>query len=161
MEAIKKHLQDEIREIANKIRINAIKVIEDKEMVITGHLRNSIQTKTVINDNEAVITVFVAEGGKLKGSTKYPKFLHEGIEPHMPPIDPIKEWVRKKGIVKDDVNQTWLKVKNTRNRPTKQKMIEQKINSAAWAIAMNMKKKGRKPTPFLDIAVKMTLKTLS
>lgn len=162
METVKQQLDEEIRKIANKIRINAIKVIEDKKMVVTGHLRNSIQTKVEITDNQATITVYVAEGGKLKGDTKYPKYLHEGIDAHMPPIDPIKEWVRKKGLAKDDINTAWVKSKNIKGkkRPKKQDIIDKKIESIAWAVAFNMKKKGRKATPFLDIAVKLTLAQL-
>ena len=78
-------------------------MIDREKMVVTGHLRNSIQTKITIKENDAYITVYVAEGGRIKGSTKYPKFLHEGIEPHMPPVDAIKEWVRKKGIAKKEI----------------------------------------------------------
>ena len=141
MERVKRHLEEELRQIANKIRINAIKVIDREKMVVTGHLRNSIQTKITIKENDAYITVYVAEGGRIKGSTKYPKFLHEGIEPHMPPVDAIKEWVRKKGIAKKEIG---LK-KNMRGK-SKQDIME--------------KKKGRKPTPFLDLAVKMTFNQL-
>ncbi len=162
MESVKRHLKEELGLIADKIRARAINIVESEKMVVTGHLKNSIQTKTVVSDTETYILIYVAEGGKLSGSTKYPKYLHEGIKPHMPPVDKIKEWVRKKGIATNDINKAWTKAQGMKRskRPKKQDLIDKKITQTAWAIAVNMKKNGRKPSPFLELAVKMTFNEL-
>ncbi len=48
----------------------------------------------------------------------YGVFLDSGTQPHMPPVDAIKEWADNKGL-------------------------------NAWGVAMNIKKYGTKPQPFL------------
>ena len=49
----------------------------------------------------------------------------------MPPIEPIKDWVRRKGLAAE----------------------EKQINSIAWAIAQDLKKNGTDPRPFMQPAI--------
>jgi hypothetical protein len=81
----------------------------------------------------------------------------------MPSIAPIREWVRRKGIAKNNIRSAWEEAKKIRrkDRPKKADIESRAIRSAAWVIAINMKEKGRDPNPFLKLAVEMTLKKLS
>lgn len=150
----------EIAKIANLIKKNAIKIIDKEKLVVSGTLRRSIVSEVHLEVEKPYIVVYVAQNDKLMTSKdmKYPRYLHEGIEPHMPPIAPIKKWILKKGIIKNELEEAWQKSKKKR---TFNNYIDNKLTSVAWAIAMNMKKKGKKPVPFLELAIKMTLDQLS
>ncbi|MFA5628147.1 MAG: hypothetical protein WC965_11845 [Thiohalomonadaceae bacterium] len=143
------------------IRTNAIKIVDAEKMVVTGMLRASIQTKLILESDDQHIEVYVNDPGNNK--LKYAKYLHEGIKPHMPPLDPIRQWVAKKGLHKTALAAAWNKTKQSnqgmkRHAQKKKGELESRlIDSIAWAVAINMKKKGKKPVPFLSLAIKMTL----
>lgn len=59
------------------------------------------------------------------------KYVEWGTPPHMPPVESLEGWVRRK---------TDWKNKNGKEMSTKQK---------AWALAMGIKKRGTKPYPFI------------
>lgn len=154
---IQQHLERILHRIADDIKTNAISLVEDEKLVLSGTLRAAVDTKVHLTEKTAKITVFVGD------KAKYGKYLHEGIKPHMPPIAPIREWVRRKGIAKDSISAAWNRAKQSprTQRPLKRDVESRAIDSTAWAIAINMKKKGRDPSPFLKLAVQMTLKRLN
>ncbi len=154
-------IQPDLEKLTHKLRTYAIKIIDSEKMVVTGLLRNSIQAKLVLDDENPRIELYVNDPGNDK--LKYAKYLHEGIKPHMPPIEPIKKWVAVKGIHKNSFKSAWQKAKQSnkgisrKNQIKKDDLEDRLITNIAWAIAINMKKKGKKPVPFLKLAVKMAL----
>ncbi|MDD3501980.1 MAG: hypothetical protein RBS16_01950 [Candidatus Cloacimonadales bacterium] len=157
-------IRPELERLAQKLRNNTIKVIDDEKLVYKGLLRTSIQTRLILNDKDAKIELYVNDPGQNRLS--YAKYIHEGIKPHMPPLEPIKKWVKTKGLHQNKFKKAWEKTKNNnlglprKNKVKKASLEDQHISSIAWAIAINMKKKGKKPVPFLNLAVKMTLDNL-
>ena len=155
-------IQPDLEKLTHKLRTYAIKIIDDEKMVCTGLLRTSIQAKLIIDDENPRIELFVNDPGNSK--LKYAKYLHEGIKPHMPPLAPIKKWVAVKGIHKSSFRSAWEKTKqgnkgvSRKNQIKKDDLEDRLITNIAWAIAINMKKKGKKPVPFLKLAIQMALK---
>ena len=151
------HLNKDIQKIALKIRDNAVKVIDEEALTAWGYLRNGIKTEVVLTDKEQVIKVYVHNPDE--PDMKYAQYIHEGIRPHMPPVDKIKAWVIKKGIHQSSLKEAWTneRKKPKKNRRLKSDLEDRAVESVAWAIAINMKKRGKKAVPFLNLAIKMTL----
>ena len=81
----------------------------------------------------------------------YSRYVEEGADPHMPPIEPLMQWVLKKQLWKKE----WTDETKKRNRGKKilkADWVMQRSKQIAWAIAVNIKKKGIKPLPFLKLA---------
>jgi hypothetical protein len=158
-EEIKAIILPVLNRIALDIRTNAIRIIDKEKLVYTGKLRRSIQAKVKLDSDDPHILVYVADAGDMK----YAKYIHEGIKPHMPPLDPIREWVRKKGLHRSSLSAAWNEAKaSNKGKPRAAKIKKgdletRAINNIAWAVAIAMKKKGRKPTPFLKLAIQMAL----
>ena len=146
-----------LERIAREIRKNAIEIVDEKGLVAWGDMRRAIQTKVVLDDGEPRIEVFIHDSSDK--DMKYAQYIHEGIKPHMPPVDDIADWVRKKRLHKNKFLKAWEAAQKTprKNRIKKADLEEKHITSIAWAIAINMKKKGKEAVPFLDLAIKMTL----
>jgi hypothetical protein len=81
--------RDAINEFAINIQANAIRNITDQAAVDTGALRASIQIR-FYRGEELARTV----GSNLK----YAASVEFGSAPHMPPLEPIKEWCRRHGL---------------------------------------------------------------
>lgn len=63
--------------------------------------------------------------------SEYARPIHHGTRPHMPPVDPLKEWAKRHAMPDPD--------------------------KAGWAIAMKIKKKGTPRKPFLQRAIDRVL----
>jgi len=81
----------------------------------TGFLRGSIFTTNITGDN-------INLTGSVTTNALYGSSVEFGTKPHMPPVNPIILWVKRK-----------LKISDSK-----------KQNSIAWAIAVNIKKQGTK-----------------
>jgi hypothetical protein len=116
-------IDEKLDEIADDILANSQSIIVDKGIVDMGTLLKSGNINRDFLAKEIIYSVPYAdqiEFGRLPGS--------------MPPITPIKDWVLRKGIAKD----------------------EKEANSIAWAISQDIKMNGMEPRPFLGPAIEQT-----
>ena len=162
-------IKPELEKFAHKLQTNAINTVDDEGLVYHGRLRRSIQTKLILDDDNPRIELFVYDSGK--GEHKYAQYLHEGLKPHnkgLAAVEPLKKWVITKGIHKKDFQEAWEKAKMANKDRKKQGEASVKrldlensiATSIAIAIAKKFKHHGRKPQPFLELAIKMTLNRL-
>jgi len=98
------------RRLAEKLK----EAVNNKGISATGKLANSFEY-----DESAGVVTFLAYGQVIDGGRKAGKF---------PPIQPIEDWVRARGIRANDKTPKQL----------------------AFAIATNIKKRGIKPQPFIQ-----------
>ena len=120
MEEFEKVLDSVLDGLADDILASSQQKIVDKEIIDEGTLLKSGNINRQFLEKEVVYTVPYAdtiEYGRMPGS--------------MPPIQPIKGWVRRNlGILE-----------------------EQRINKIAWAIARDIEVNGTDPRPFLQPAI--------
>ena len=100
--------------------------IKENDIMAWAKLYASI-TNEVLRRNGYIQTT-------IKPNMYYAIWVHDGTEPHMPPIQPILEWVQVK-----------------RGRLGKSFLGDRSDVSTAWAVATNIKKFGTKGHPFVDI----------
>jgi len=113
-EEIKGEVKDYIINVANKLVNEAKK----NAPVASGHLRQDID---IIEREDNTITV----GTNLK----YASFVEFGTDPHYPPIEPLKKWVRRKLGVEEDV---------------------------AYAVQQKIGQEGTEPQPYMRDAIEST-----
>jgi len=101
-------MEKKIEEIAVKIVHNLKKLLISKEINTTGKLSNSI----VYRVSKYAIEIEM---------NQYGEFVDSGTKPHLPPIKPISEWVKAKGL-----------------------------NINPWAVAMHINKYGTKANPWIN-----------
>lgn len=115
-----KEVDKKMDELVDDIFANSQSNIVDKGIVDEGTLLKSGNIIRNFLDKEIVYPVPYADAiefGRLPGS--------------MPPVEPLKEWVRRKQISND----------------------ENEINRIAWAIAKDIEQNGMTPRPFLSPAI--------
>lgn len=122
--------------------------IDDKELGnVIDSVMDDVADFILANSQENIVNKgIVDEGTLLKSgniirnylnkqvvySVPYADTIEYGRTPgSMPPVQPIKGWIRRKLGVND----------------------EKQINSIAWAIAMDIKKNGLQPRPYLQPAI--------
>lgn len=113
-------LDFEMDKIADQIFADSQNNIVQKNIIDEGTLLKSGTINRRFLNKEIVYDVPYADSiefGRTPGS--------------MPPVDPIKDWVRRKGIAR----------------------TETEVNSIAWAIAKDIKVNGQEPRPFLGPAI--------
>lgn len=137
-----------LRSAALNIIADAKENLKDNHSVATGQLRASGKVQRVEGDSQALDAGFFAEG-KNEG---YAFFVEYGRRSgKMPPVEYIKEWLRKKRSAHN------LKAALAITGKSK----EDFLLSTAWAIAKSIAKKGTKPHPFFDPAVKKNEQAIS
>jgi hypothetical protein len=114
--------KDALNEQALNIRSQAIQNITDLPAVDTGRLRSSIAIE-IFDDGLA---------RRIGTDVPYAAYIEFGQRPHMPPIEPIKEWCRRHGIPEE----------------------------AAYAIALKIAKDGQPAKPWLFPAYEQHRKNL-
>jgi len=143
------HMGDQINSMigltANRIKQmlirNTVLAIDDNKINATGTLRKSIDGKVDEYATFAVITVF--------SNVFYSIYRYDDCISHMPPIEPIYQWVRTKRLT------------GTYSAKTKKrlgsKLTQYKQDMAmAWAIAMKIKQKGTLGVKFFEIALQQS-----
>jgi len=174
MNSPKQHVTSILNDLANRIEVNAIAIIDRDKIVAWGKLRRAIKTK--VNHQNLSIDVFVDD--KI---APYAQYVHEGRKAgKMPPISPIEEWARKKRLLSKEVHdqqdiqrqkdlyaehlgRTRISVRlNSRAKLSqKQQELADRYHSLAWAIARKMKYNELKPRRFLIEAILKSLKETS
>lgn len=121
--------------------------------VDTGFLRSS----NVPNYTADGLTAWITPGEKKKGvlgiaGVNYAAPIEFGSRPHMPPIEPLVQWVHRKGLAARFSTTRYSIKRKSGVRMTTSKKDKQNELRMAWAIAMKIKKKGTRPRPFLTPA---------
>lgn len=148
--------------LADRLEREAVSEVDTRKLVAWGRLRQSIRTSVRKLSTGYEVRLFVTD------RASYAQYLHEGIEPHMPPVEPIMAWIRKKNIRIDGyemkkgyLHKTRIKVKNGRIVANEDDTNTQALaRRVAWAIAIRMKKDGRDAAPFLRDAAMRVLRTM-
>lgn len=150
--AIQEAASVRLRELADRIEKYAIEEIDNEKLIAFGRLRQAIHTKV----KGLSLDVYVDD------RAPYAQYLHEGIEPHMPPIGPLMEWAKKKLGLKGRLDMVRLKWRKRGGYSVNRADLDtqEQARSMAWAVAMKIKKEGRKPTPFLRNAIEKALSEL-
>lgn len=118
-----------------------IKGINDKLDELMDKIVDYIFTKSQENiiKNKSVDTGFMLRSGNINRqylkkeivySAPYSAHIEYGVKPHMPPVEALYNWVRRKLGLSD-----------------------KKARKVVWAIAMKIKKKGLPPKPFIRPAI--------
>lgn len=113
-------IDSKLDEVADDVFFYSQQNIVDQGLIDRGTLLKSGNINREFLRKQVIYSAVHAEPtefGRLPGS--------------MPPVDSIKEWVKRKGLTIDD----------------------KKINSIAWAISMDIKQNGIVPRPYLRPAV--------
>jgi hypothetical protein len=118
LEAIDRKMDEIVENIFNKSQeiIVEKKIIDEGTLLKSGNINKEFLSKAIIYSAPYADCV---EFGRMPGS--------------MPPSDPIKEWVRRKGIA------------------TK----EPELSRVTWAILKHIERDGIQPRPFLSPAVEL------
>lgn len=100
--------------------VQEITTAEPRPAVATGALAGSVVTTRV--EDGAIVTVEAPHG----------HFMEEGTRPHFPPLQPLRDWARVKGLAHDDAS-------------------EKRI---AYAVALKIAEDGIAPRHFFEKAVR-------
>ena len=128
---INKFAQEGLNRVAIQVKADAQKGLKESKSIASGQLINSIFIRpqkdlSIDVTAEAAHSYWVEFGRKAGG---------------MPPIKPILEWIKKKGL-----SDTTTAAGGRRKRGAD---FYKAATSLAWAIAMSIKQKGTKARPFL------------
>lgn len=121
-DAILKAIDEKLDEIVDEVFADSQVIIVDKNIIDegtllkSGNIQREFLSKTI---TYSVPYADVMEFGRLPGS--------------MPPVDPIKDWVRRKGLATE----------------------EKDVNRIAWAVAKDIEKNGMEPRPYLGPATEI------
>ncbi len=134
-------LEQFLHKILLKIISDADKIIRENKAVASGEMVRNLR-ETVYQEAGKIIGV--AGVGK---NVPYGVFRHEGTKPHFPPVDAIKSWVIKKGLVGGKATERSLK------RTKKGVAADQLAGHIAFLIARKISKKGTTGIPFMKMAL--------
>lgn len=134
-------LEQYLHRMCMKILADADKIIRDNKAIASGELVRNLR-ETVYK--EAGKIVGVAGTGK---NVPYSIYRHEGTKPHFPPVEAIKSWVIKKGLVGGKATQRSL------SRTKKGLTQLDEAGRIAYLIARKIAKSGTTGLPFLKMAL--------
>lgn len=123
IKAIDEKMDEIVDDIFAKSQSNIVdkKIIDEGTLLKSGNINRDLLSKQIVYSVPYADSI---EFGRLPGS--------------MPPVEPIKNWVRRKLRITDD----------------------KRVNSIAWAISQDIKINGTEPRPFLGPAIEaVRLKT--
>ena len=113
-------IDEKLDELATEIfadsqdNIVQLDIVDEGTLLKSGNINREFLEKSIVYP---VVYAEPTEFGRLPGV--------------MPPVGPIKAWIRRKGIAQN----------------------EKDVNRIAWAISQNIKKEGLMPRPFLSPAI--------
>ncbi|MFO7446216.1 MAG: hypothetical protein R6W90_07600 [Ignavibacteriaceae bacterium] len=110
----------------------------------SGNLAGSVSYDVKKVAWEYVIKVFV--------NASYTNYIYEGTRPHYPPVKPLIQWVRRKGLTGSKI---YSSGKRNYYRKSYNQSEEDKIIAAK--IAYKISRKGTRGIKFFDIALKQAL----
>lgn len=149
-QSIMESLNKTAERIALAIERQVVKVLNDNKVNDTGDLRKSITHEIQNKVNSVEVVIF--------SNSVYAQYVHDGTKPNrrMPPIIPIRDWVKRKGLAVKLITRGKNKG-SLRSIKTYKSIDEYKaVNQVAWAIAKSIARKGTKGIKFFDIALKQS-----
>lgn len=114
-----------IKEIVDTFISSCKQTLESKGINSSGKLSKSIKGIVKMNDKYLTISISLED---------YWKYIEYGTNPHFPPVDKIREWIRVKPVLPRPLASGKL--------PTE--------NQLAFLIGRKISKFGTKPKPFLN-----------
>lgn len=114
-----------IKEIVDTFISSCKQTLESKGINSSGNLSKSIKGIVKMNDKYLTISISLED---------YWKYIEYGTNPHFPPVDKIREWIRVKPVLPRPLASGKL--------PTE--------NQLAFLIGRKISKFGTKPKPFLN-----------
>lgn len=114
-----------IKEIVDTFISSCKQTLESKGINSSGNLSKSIKGIVKMNDKYLTISISLED---------YWKYIEYGTNPHFPPVDKIREWIRVKPVLPRPLPSGKL--------PTE--------NQLAFLIGRKISKFGTKPKPFLN-----------
>ena len=114
-----------IKEIVDTFISSCKQTLESKGINSSGKLSKSIKCIVKMNDKYLTISISLED---------YWKYIEYGTNPHFPPVDKIREWIRVKPVLPRPLASGKL--------PTE--------NQLAFLIGRKISKFGTKPKPFLN-----------
>ncbi len=114
-----------VKEIVDNFISSCKQTLESKGINSSGNLSKSIKGIVKMNDKYLTISISLED---------YWKYIEYGTNPHFPPVDKIREWIRVKPILPRPLASGKL--------PTE--------NQLAFLIGRKISKFGTKPKPFLN-----------
>lgn len=114
-----------VKEIVDNFISSCKQTLESKDINSSGNLSKSI--KGIVKMNGKYLTVSIS-------LEDYWKYIEYGTNPHFPPVDKIREWIRVKPVLPRPLASGKL--------PTE--------NQLAFLIGRKISKFGTKPKPFLN-----------
>lgn len=156
LEKAGKALEDEIEKVvsrwAQQVQGDAIIAIEQSNAIATNQLRSNVRF-TVLREVGKIIGV-VGTGS----SVPYAIFRHQGTKPHFMKVQPLIDWVIKKGLVKTRTGKARKLSAFSKGRNADTYMRE--ATSIAHAIKWKIARKGTTGVPFLKIAMNLNRERL-
>ena len=149
-QSIMESLNKTAERIALAIERQVVKVLNDNKVNDTGDLRKSITHEIQNKVNSVEVVIF--------SNSVYAQYVHDGTKPNrrMPPIIPIRDWVRRKGLLKREIKRGKNKG-NIRSVKTYRTVNDYRDGEQiAWIIAKSIARKGTKGIKFFDIALKQS-----
>lgn len=144
--AVEDEIEKVVRRFMEKLRTDADSEIRKGRMIYTGETIKNLRYE--VTRQAGKITGVMGVGANVKHAI----FAHEPTKPHFPPIQPIQDWVIKKGLIKQGGKATILKaIKGTKNADAKMK----EARTIAFLIARKISRKGTKGLPFLRMALNL------
>ena len=114
-----------VKEIVDNFISSCKQTLESKGINSSGNLSKSIKGIVKMNDKYLTISISLED---------YWKYIEYGTNPHFPPVDKIREWIRVKPVLPRPLASGKL--------PTE--------NQLAFLIGRKISKFGTKPKPFLN-----------
>jgi hypothetical protein len=157
LEAVSKQLEVTMRQCMEKLRTDAVIIIDQNKAYATGQMR-----KNVLYD-------VTREAGRIIGvvgttaSVPYSIFKHEGTKPHWPPVEAIQKWVVQKGLVTGaagkptNVRALYRGLFAGGKRAKKASATLYQALSIAFLIARKISKMGTTGLPFLRLALNQNI----
>jgi hypothetical protein len=132
-----KKFSKKIREIGSEVEASIIKGLQSSAFRMAGLVAESIESakpRAAVNTGElkrSIRTEMTAKGAIVSVDAPHAAWVEYGTRPHRPPLQPMEDWVKQKGIASDP------------------KEIKQIARAIAESIAIN----GTKPRFYMKRAV--------
>jgi predicted nucleic acid-binding protein len=137
-----------LRVILLKLQADAVKILHDKKVNVTGELARNIRTQIIKEIGKMIGVIGVG------ANVPYAIYRHEGTKPHFPPLEPIQKWVIKRGMVKGSRGKALTSISAIKARKSSD-TLEAQVKSIAYLIARKIAKKGTEGLPFLQMAMNL------
>ena len=146
MEAVMNMLEQKMYLVMEKLRADAVSIIDENDAVAWGQMRANVLYEVTREAGKIIGVVGTAK------NVPYAIFRHEGTRPHWPPIEAIQKWVVQKGLVLSPVNKP-ASLRGLRAGGKKAQRLVDESQTIAFLIARKISRMGTTGLPFLRMAL--------